>query len=379
MRYQGRDDLLLMTFVEGTQCAAVFTQNKCCAAPVHVAREHLNVNAGARAILVNAGNANAATGDVGMQNAITSCAAVAEKCGVTAAQVLPFSTGVIGEQMNMPVLLDGIESLSQSLKEDAWLDAAEAIMTTDTLAKACSKQVDVGGTTNTITGIAKGSGMMCPNMATMLAYVATDANIDAGDLQTLVKEGAAASFNRITVDGDTSTNDALLLAATAQANTSALKGKDLGLVATAINEVLISLATAIVRDAEGATKFVKIDVCGGASEADCAAVAYSIGHSPLVKTALFASDPNWGRILMALGKAPADQLEIDKVDIKIGDVELIEQGQPAPNYTEERGKHVFEQSEISISIDLNLGDSRYHVWTSDLSHDYVSINADYRS
>ena len=379
MRYQGRDDLLLMTFVEGTQCAAVFTQNKCCAAPVHVAREHLNVNAGARAILVNAGNANAATGDVGMQNAITSCAAVAEKCGVTAAQVLPFSTGVIGEQMNMPVLLDGIESLSQRLKEDAWLDAAEAIMTTDTLAKACSKQVDVGGTTITITGIAKGSGMMCPNMATMLAYVATDANIDAGDLQTLVKEGAAASFNRITVDGDTSTNDALLLAATAQANTSALKGKDLGLVATAINEVLISLATAIVRDAEGATKFVKIDVCGGASEADCAAVAYSIGHSPLVKTALFASDPNWGRILMALGKAPADQLEIDQVDIKIGDVELIEQGQPASNYTEERGKHVFEQSEISISIDLNLGDSRYHVWTSDLSHDYVSINADYRS
>lgn len=379
MRYQNRDDLLLITFAEGTKCAGVFTQNKCCAAPVKVAKQHLSDSKNTRAVLVNAGNANAATGDLGLHNALESCQAVADMTGFKAEQILPFSTGVIGEQLDMPMLLDGIDKASQSLHGDAWLAAAEAIMTTDTVAKAISKQIKIGGESITISGIAKGSGMMCPNMATMLAFVATDAKITGSDLQHLVTAGADASFNRITVDGDTSTNDALLLAATGQANKEPLTGDDLDKVSVVINEVLIGLATAIVRDAEGATKFVKIQVDGGVSEKGCAAIAYSIAHSPLVKTALFASDPNWGRILMALGKAPTAELNIDQVDIQISNVDLITQGQPASSYSEEQGKKVFEQSEIEITINLNLGDCSYHVWTSDLSHDYVSINADYRS
>ena len=379
MRYQGRDDLLLMTFSAGASCAAVFTQNKCCAAPVHVAKRHLSLGQDIRGILVNAGNANAATGDLGMDNALESCQSVAEHLSVKVEQVLPFSTGVIGEQLEMPILMDGVAAASKNLEQDGWLAAAEAIMTTDTVAKAISKQVTIGDDIVTISGISKGSGMMCPNMATMLAFVATDARIGDDDLQQLVSSGANASFNRITVDGDTSTNDALLLAATGHANALALSGDDLDVVASAINDVLISLATAIVRDAEGATKFVKIQVQGGASEQDCSAIAYSIAHSPLVKTALFASDPNWGRILMALGKAPAEQLDMGLVDIQIADVDLIIKGQPATSYTEQRGKKVFEQAEIEITINLNLGDYSYHVWTSDLSHDYVRINADYRS
>ncbi len=381
MRYQGRDDLLVMTFAEGTNCAAVFTQNKCCAAPVHVAKQHLNdSDYQARAVIVNAGNANAATGDRGHENASLSCQMVAQKCGFQTHQVLPFSTGVIGEQLNMSVLSQAIDTLPERLKGDAWLQAAEAIMTTDTIAKAVSKQLVLdNGETITINGIAKGSGMMCPNMATMLAFVACDAHIEQADLELLVDSGVKASFNRITVDGDTSTNDALFVAATGQNNKKVLKGRQLEQFSTILNEVLITLATAIVRDAEGATKFVKIEVDSGASEQDCVAIAYSIAHSPLVKTALYASDPNWGRILMALGKAPANHLDLTKVDVQIGDVRLIEQGQPAPDYTEARGKAVFEESEIDINIQLNQGSSRYHVWTSDLSHDYVSINADYRS
>jgi len=310
---------------------------------------------------------------------VQNCSDVASTLGIDTQQVLPFSTGVIGEQLNMSAMSNGIAVLSKQLSNDNWLAAAEAIMTTDTVAKAVSRQIDIAGELVIITGIAKGSGMMCPNMATMLAYVATDANISSEVVDGLLQRGTAASFNRITVDGDTSTNDALVLIATGKAQPKALGGDALEVFYRALEQVLIELATAIVRDAEGATKFVKIEVSSGSDEADCSAIAYSIAHSPLVKTALFASDPNWGRILMALGKAPIDTLDMDLVDIKIGDVLLIEKGQPAASYTEESGKAVFEQQEIHIHIELNQGHESAHVWTSDLSHDYVSINADYRS
>jgi glutamate N-acetyltransferase/amino-acid N-acetyltransferase len=252
-------------------------------------------------------------------------------------------------------------------------------MTTDTVAKAVSRQLELDGELITITGITKGSGMICPNMATMLAYVATDANISKQNLDALLRRGTQASFNRITVDSDTSTNDALLLVATGKAQKKQLDGDSLEVFYRQLEGVLVELATAIIRDAEGATKFVKIDVSGGSKQSDCAAIAYSIAHSPLVKTALFASDPNWGRILMALGKSPVDSLDMDLVDIHIGDVSLIEKGQPAPSYTEAAGKAVFMQAEILIHVELNQASESFHLWTSDLSHDYVSINADYRS
>lgn len=378
IRYQGRDDLLLITLSENTKVSAVFTQNKCCAAPVTLAKAHLLKNA-PRALLINSGNANAVTGQQGLQNAVQNCSEVAAILGLSADQVLPFSTGVIGEQLNMEAMSQGILVLESELLADNWLLAAESIMTTDTVAKAVSRQIELNGKRLTISGIAKGSGMICPNMATMLAYVATDANISSDDLDALLKRGTGASFNRITVDSDTSTNDALVLMATGKADSEPLDSQGLDAFYGVLEEVLIELATSIIRDAEGATKFVKVEVQGGSSEADCSAIAYSIAHSPLVKTALFASDPNWGRILMALGKAPADSLDMDLVDIKIGHVSLIEQGQPAASYTEEAGKAIFIQDEISIHIELNQGSESFHVWTSDLSHDYVSINADYRS
>lgn len=378
IRYQGRDDLLLISLTEGSTTAAVFTQNKCCAAPVTVAMNNMQATA-SRALLVNSGNANAVTGDQGFDDALSSCEFVAKGLGIKSKSVLPFSTGVIGERLNMSAMRAGIKALPNQLKEDNWLAAANAIMTTDTLPKAVSKQIDIGGNIITITGITKGSGMICPNMATMLAYVATDASIDQADLELLLHRGVAESFNKITVDSDTSTNDALVLMATGQAQEVALKGAELEHFYTELEALLVELATSIIRDGEGATKFVKISVEGGQSNSDCAAIAYSIAHSPLVKTALFASDPNWGRILMALGKAPVDLLDMSKVDIMIGDVALIEQGQPALTYTEEAGKAVFSQAEILIQLNLNAGNSASHVWTSDLSHEYVSINADYRS
>jgi glutamate N-acetyltransferase/amino-acid N-acetyltransferase len=378
IRYQGRDDLLLIFLAEGSTTAAVFTQNKCCAAPVTVAKINMQA-AASRALLVNSGNANAVTGDRGFDDALSSCEFVAKGLGIESNSVLPFSTGVIGECLNMAAMQSGVEVLPNQLKEDNWLAAARAIMTTDTLPKAVSKQIDISGNIVTITGITKGSGMICPNMATMLAYVATDADIDQADLELLLRKGVAESFNKITVDSDTSTNDALVLMATGQAQDHTLKGAELEHFYTELEALLVDLATSIIRDGEGATKFVKISVEGGQSNSDCAAIAYSIAHSPLVKTALFASDPNWGRILMALGKAPVDVLDMNKVDIMIGDVSLIEQGQPASSYTEEAGKAVFSQTEILIRLNLNAGSSASHVWTSDLSHEYVSINADYRS
>ena len=388
LRYKGRDDMVLLEIAEGSNVAALFTLNKYCAAPVIVAKEHI-AQAPIRALLINAGNANAGTGHQGIDNARQSCAAVAELLNFSPQQVLPFSTGVIGEQLPLDAMLDSVPKLVDGLSapaveslESSWLSAAKAIMTTDTLPKATSRLVEIDGHTITITGTAKGSGMICPNMATMLSYVATDADIDAHLLKSLLSKANAASFNRITVDSDTSTNDALVLIATAKSQAAKISSEDSTAAETfylALEQVLIDLATAVVRDGEGATKFVRVEVMGGATTSDCEAIAYSIAHSPLVKTALFASDPNWGRILAAIGKAPIERLELDKIDIHISGVSIIESGEPAESYTEADGKKVFEQEDITISVDLNLGSANYHVWTSDLSHEYVSINADYRS
>jgi len=381
LRYKNRDDMVLVEIAEGSNVAAAFTQNKYCAAPVIVAKDHIDQQP-TRALLINAGNANAGTGNQGVANAFQTCSKVSELLNLSPQQVLPFSTGVIGEQLPMDAMLSGVSALASGFSQDNWLAAAKAIMTTDTVPKAVSRQVDIDGHAITITGIAKGSGMICPNMATMLSYVATDANIEASMLQSLLAKANAASFNRITVDSDTSTNDALILIATASNSAPQIDSEDSAAGQAfyrVLEQVLIELATAIVRDGEGATKFVKVEVNSGAAVSDCEAIAYSVAHSPLVKTALFASDPNWGRILAAIGKAPIERLELDKVDININGTFIIESGEPAESYTEAAGKKVFAQDEITIKIDLNLGSADYHVWTSDLSHDYVSINADYRS
>lgn len=380
IRYEGREDLLLMTLAEGSTAAAVFTQNRVCAAPVFVAKQHLQTTP-PRALLINSGNANAVTGDLGMENANSSCALVAQLLDVNSDEVLPFSTGVIGEQLPMDKMATGIADLASNLSADNWLSAATAIMTTDTVAKGFSEQLELKGNTVTITGIAKGSGMICPNMATLLSYVATDADIDQNLLQSMLEQVTAVSFNRITVDSDTSTNDSLVLLATGKSGVHISTDDQAPYLAfyAALERVLISLATAIVRDGEGATKFVNVDVIGGVTEDDCRAVAYSVANSPLVKTALFASDPNWGRILMAIGKADAENLDVDKLNVLINGQVLIKNGQPADSYCEEIGQAVFSQEEITITIDLASGGNSYNVWTSDLSHDYVSINADYRS
>ena len=381
IKYSEREDMLLITLPEGSAVAGVFTQNKFCAAPVKLARQNLQAGS-ARALLINSGNANAGTGSQGMDNALSSCAQVAEQLSLRPEQVLPFSTGVIGEQLPMPAISAGINQLINNGIEDNWLAAATAIMTTDTVAKGVSETLDIDGHIITITGIAKGSGMICPNMATLLSYVATDASVDKVTLQALLDRATEASFNRITVDSDTSTNDALMLLATGEAGNSeinSLADPRAEQLYSAIESVLISLATAVIRDAEGASKFVKIEIVNSLSVADAKSIAYSVAHSPLVKTALFASDPNWGRLLMAVGKADVETLDISAMNLSINGVALIERGEPASTYTEAAGKKVFEQSEIEIRIDLNAGDQRFHVWTSDLSHDYVSINADYRS
>ena len=381
IRYQGRNDMVLMVLGNRATTAAVYTKNRYCAAPVSLCKEHAGAQA-PQALLINSGNANAGTGSLGMTNAKLSCDMVAQAIDCNAQGVLPFSTGVIGEQLPMDAVQKGIRLAAENLIEDNWLAAASAIMTTDTLPKAVSSQVEIDGKLITITGITKGSGMICPNMATMLAYVGTDAAIDADVLQAMLNKANDQSFNRITVDSDTSTNDALVLMATAEANNEIIHDVSSEQACTfydALESVLVTLATSIIRDGEGATKFVKVAVNGGASADDCEAIAYSVAHSPLVKTALFASDPNWGRILMAVGKAPVEQLIIEKVDIDINGVELIKSGEPAESYTEEAGQAVFNKDEITIQINLNLGTADYHVWTSDLSHEYVTINADYRS
>ncbi len=375
IRYQGRDDLVLVELAEGTVSAAIFTQNRFCAAPVIVARRHLASSA-PRFLLINSGNANAGTGREGEQGAQASCAAVAQLSGVSTESVLPFSTGVIGEPLPFERIEAALPRLVESLSDAGWDAAARAIMTTDTVPKGISRQVEIDGARVTITGIAKGSGMIHPNMATMLSFIATDAQISRAGLQTLLESCAETSFNSITVDGDTSTNDACVLMATGAAGVS-VEGDPV--FRGALQAVFDHLAQAIVRDAEGATKFVEISVSGAASRAEAKTVAYTVATSPLVKTALFASDPNWGRILAAVGRAPVTQLDVSRVTIRLGDVTVIERGEPATGYSEAAGAEVMAGNEIRIGIVLDQGAAGATVWTSDLSHEYVRINAEYRT
>lgn len=381
IRYKNRRDLVIFELVEGSTVATVLTQNAFCAAPVQVVKQHMAV-AQPRYLLINTGNANAGTGAVGLQNAQKSCAALAELTGLTAAEILPFSTGVIGEQLPIDRLIAGLPNALAALDADRWVDAAHGIMTTDTLPKGASEQFTLDGVTYSVTGISKGAGMIRPNMATMLGYVATDLAIEAGLLQQILTEVTEQSFNRITIDGDTSTNDACVLVATGQAGGAVLQSRDdprFAEVMQVLSRVFIRLAQLIVRDGEGATKFMTVRVEGGAVTQECCDVAYSVAHSPLIKTAFFASDPNWGRIVMAIGKAGLSDLDQSKVQVWLDDVQICRDGGAAADYTEAQGAAVMQQSEITIRIALGRGEAVDTVWTCDFSYDYVKINADYRS
>ena len=382
IRYkQDRDDLTLIEIAEGSSVAGVFTQNAFCAAPVTVCREHLANTEGIRHLIINAGNANAGTGDEGMTSAQMICAEIANEAGTDLDSVLPFSTGVIGEQLPYWKVVERVPELVENLDADNWMSAAKAILTTDTTMKAVSKSLAVNGQTFTVTGMAKGSGMIEPNMATMLAYVATDVKIQQKQLQTILNDAVSVSFNSITVDSDTSTNDSLILMATGQSGLilDDLDDDSQANVIALINTVCQELAQAIIRDAEGATKFVTIKVESAPDYQYAKEIAYSIARSPLVKTALFASDANWGRLLMAIGKTPVKDLDVSKISLWLGETLLLENGEPAASYTEEQGQAEMAKDEITIRVGLNVGDAKAHVWTSDLSHEYVSINADYRS
>ena len=383
IRKIGRRDLVVFELAPGTRVAGSFTRNAFSAAPVSVAREHLDACAsGVRYLLVNTGNANAGTGEQGMGAARASCSALASLTGVPEAAVLPFSTGVIGEQLPVERLVAGLPQALADLDADGWELAAEGIMTTDTRPKGASRRIDLGGVPVTITGIAKGAGMIKPDMATMLCFVATDAHIDISLLDAALARAVDASFNAITVDGDTSTNDACVLAATGKAQMPGITVVDdprLAVFEEALRSVFIELAQAVIRDAEGATKFVAVDVTGGVSREECRRVAYAVAESPLVKTALFASDPNWGRILAATGRAGVTDLDVSGVEVSISGVRIASRGARDPAYTEEDGQRVMSAEEITISIALGRGDAAATVWTSDLSHDYVRINAEYRS
>ena len=391
IRKANRRDLVVFLLEEGAAVAGVFTKNRFCAAPVQLCREHLSgvtAGRGIRALVVNTGNANAGTGADGLARARRTCDALAAHLGVAAQQVLPFSTGVIME--TLPV--DRIEAgLPAALAHAAaptpadgarWAEVAQGIMTTDTLPKAASTQVQIGGRTVTVTGISKGAGMIKPDMATMLGYMATDAVITQSALEHLVTEAADASFNRITIDGDTSTNDSFVLMATQAAGhapITSLDSDDGRILRQAVIEVAQRLAQAIVRDGEGATKFITVRVEGGRTKAECRQAAYAIAHSPRVKTAFFASDPNLGRILAAVGYAGIDDLDQGLIDLFLDEVHVVREGGRHPDYREEHGQRVMKQSEITVRVDLHRGPAHATVWTCDLSHDYVSINADYRS
>ena len=376
----GRKDLLLIALEAGANVAAVFTQNRFCAAPVIVAREHLAGHS-IRALVINTGNANAGTGEDGLRRAKTVCSELSARLGLAPEQVLPFSTGVIMEPLPLEKIIAGLPACVSGLGKADWYDAAEAIMTTDIVAKAFSRQVSVNGKIATITGIAKGSGMIHPNMATMLGYIATDAAVAPDALQAMLQHAVARSFNCISVDGDTSTNDACVLIATGQggAQVTSSGGEDYVALRDAVTEVAINLAQAIVRDGEGATKFMTIQVEGGKSAAECRTVAYAIAHSPLVKTAFFASDPNLGRILAAIGYAGIDDLDVAKIQLYLGDVLVAEQGGRASAYREADGARVMQQAEILVRVLLHRGVAAATVWTCDFSYDYVKINAEYRS
>jgi glutamate N-acetyltransferase/amino-acid N-acetyltransferase len=381
VRKANRKDLLLMTLAAGTRVAGVFTRNRFCAAPVAVAKANLQ-GAGIRALIVNTGCANAGTGDDGIARARQTCAEVSQLIDCEPDQVLPFSTGVIMEPLPVDRIASALPRCVAGLGENNWADAAIAIMTTDTVAKACSRRFDIGGHSIAVTGIAKGSGMIRPNMATMLGFIATDALVDQKLLQQATNYAADRTFNCVTVDGDTSTNDALILAATGQSGAPEIARSDpteFKLFLDAITEVAAFLAQALVRDGEGATKFITIQIEGGMNETECRKVGYAIAHSPLVKTAFFASDPNLGRILAAIGYAGIDDLDVSKVDLYLDDVMVANSGGRAPTYREQDGQRVMKRDEITVRVGLNRGASSSTVWTCDLSHDYVSINADYRS
>ncbi len=381
VRKPNKKDILIISLVENSTVAGVFTNNRFCAAPVILCRQHLAQASSIRALLVNTGCANAGTGEEGLERAKQSCEALASYLNLQFNQILPFSTGVILEPLPIDKVIAGLPEAIINLKEDNWLNAAQAIMTTDIVAKGTSRSLQINGKQITITGISKGSGMIHPNMATMLGYIATDAAVSQAALKSIINYAVNKSFNCITVDGDTSTNDSLIVMATHLAANDEIKedSGDYLLLCDAITDVAIELAQAIVRDGEGATKFMTVTVEAGTTQAECRKVAYAIAHSPLIKTAFFASDPNLGRILAAIGYAGIDDLNVDKVDLYLGDVLVAEKGGRAATYKEEQGVAIMKESDILIRVVLNRGLANATIWTCDFSYDYVKINADYRS
>jgi len=377
----GRKDLLLVELAPGSRVAGVFTRNAFCAAPVQLCREALGKGAEIRALLVNSGNANAGTGEQGLQDARITMAAVAQQLGCRPEQVLPFSTGVIGQRLPAERITAAVPAAHAAAEPDGWMAAASTIMTTDTLPKGASRTVTTRQGRVTVSGIAKGAGMICPDMATLLAFIGTDARLSPAAVQACLKQAADRSFNCVTVDGDTSTNDSCVLFATAQVGAADVDvaHPDYALIAAAVEDVCRELAHAIVRDGEGATKFVAIEVGGARDSAEARSVALSIAHSPLVKTALFASDANWGRIAMAIGKAGVENLDVGRVDIALDAVPVIADGQPHPEYHEDKGSRVVAQDEFAVRVGLGRGDAQVRVWTCDFSYDYVKINAEYRT
>lgn len=378
IRKVGRNDLVMFEIADGASVAAVFTRNAFCAAPVILCKQHL-ARTTPRYLLINSGNANAGTGEPGMQAARESCAQLAAHMKCLPEQVLPFSTGVIGEPLPVGKITAAIPVLSQGLQADNWVLAAQAIMTTDTRPKLVSRQFLLQGKTCVMTGIAKGAGMIRPNMATMLSYLATDVAMSPAQLQTALQQAMNQSFNRITIDGDMSTNDSCVLIATGKSGVQVQSANDMTSFQSVLNDVCADLARMIVRDGEGATKFISIEVTGGGNEDECLKVAYAIAHSPLVKTAFFASDPNWGRILAAVGYAGVDKLDISKIRILLDDVCIVDAGGRAASYTEAQGLRVMQQTDIPVRVQLGRGNAQATVWTCDLSHDYVKINAEYRT
>ncbi|MGB1561112.1 MAG: bifunctional glutamate N-acetyltransferase/amino-acid acetyltransferase ArgJ [Sinimarinibacterium flocculans] len=377
----GRQDLLVIELAPGSRVAGVFTQNAFAAAPVRLCRERLAITPAQRALLINAGNANAATGDGGLEDARKTTAAVASAIGCGPEQVLPFSTGVIGQRLPVQRMLEAIPKATAALTADAWNAAARAIMTTDTVPKGASRRATTSQGEITVTGIAKGVGMIEPHMATMLVFIATDACLTAAAADAMLRAAVDDSFNCVTVDSDTSTNDACVLCATAQSGSSDIDvgDADYGLVLEAVRALCIELAQAIVRDGEGATRFITVRVDGAASVVEARRVAYAIANSPLVKTAMFAGDANWGRIIMAIGKAGVDGLDPARVGVRLDDVILLKNGEPHPDYEEARGAAVVAKPEFTIGVDLGRGEARARIWTCDFSYDYVRINAEYRT
>lgn len=376
----GRKDLVLMELAEQSTLAAVFTRNLFCAAPIQISKQHIS-SISSRYLIVNTGNANAGTGEQGLEDATRICAAVADLCRQPLETVLPFSTGVIGEKLPVEKILSALPDTVKKLSETGWKEAAEGILTTDTRPKGASIQINYQGKTISITGIAKGSGMIKPNMATMLSYVATDAVIAQPLLQKMLQQTVEFSFNRISVDGDTSTNDASVLVATSSSGVEITEQDQVGLNAfiSALQQVMQQLAQELIRDGEGATKFVTVKVESAENSEEALAVAYAIAHSPLVKTALFASDPNWGRILAVVGRAGIKDLDIYTLQIYLGELCIVSAGGRDSNYSEQAGQEIMEQEDILIRVVLNRGNHAETIWTTDLSKDYVSINADYRS